>query len=425
MTLRLRLVISLGVLALLVAALYGTLVFTLFQRQQWAQLEAILARELGRMEGVLSDPRVGVPLFVPERSGTVVQLVTEDGRVVLPRGDVEPLPAGPEPGVVELGSGYYLSAMQSLRGGNSVRVGLEVTDEVTGRSLLARQLIWLGVLIALLSALLGGLLASRTLSPLSGLARQARRVDPANPEPVAYTGPRDEVAEVASALNATIGNIRLRRDEERAFLSEVAHELAAPLTLVKGHIDALKRRNGSETSRAEHLSAANSAAEELLLTSQDLLSLARGELDRALKNEVVKLDELLQRLEIAYPGVRVDAQPVKVVGDSHQLLQAIRNLVRNAVQATGTAEGVTLALREREGRAELQVRDQGPGIPPERMERIFERFFSGSSGAGVGLTVVSRIIEQHGGELKVDSGADGSTFTIVLPSFRAQLTTSA
>jgi two-component system OmpR family sensor kinase len=448
MTLRLRLVLAFGLLALVTAALYGGLTYVSFQRQQWVQLESLLARELARMEGALSNPRVGVPLFEAERGGTVVQLVTA-GRVVLPRpagGTLAVLPASGDPEVVSYRRGYYLSALRPLSGGSSVHVGLDVTDEVLARRLLARQLVWIGLSMAVLSALAAAITARRTLAPLTALARQARAVDPADPEPVEYRGPNDEVENVASALNAALANIRRRRQEERAFLAEVAHELAAPLTLVKGHLDAFERfgttaagavavagnggaRGGEAGKRldlpgAEHLRAAREAAQELLLTSQDLLAVARGELDRPVHNEVLRLDELLGRLARAYPGVRLFAQaPVRVVGDTHQLLQAIRNLVRNAVQASGSAEGVSIELSENGNLVELRVRDTGPGIPPERLDRIFERYYSGSSGAGVGLTVVSRIVEQHGGELRVETGTEGSCFTVALPSFAAQLAT--
>lgn len=427
MTLRLRLMLAFGLLALVSAALYGTLTYLLFQRQQWSQLESLLKAELARMEGVLADPQLGVPLLVTERGGTVVQLVSSEGRVVLPRPPTGVLPAGLEPGIVTFEDNYYFSAFRPLPGGSSLRVGLEVTDEIDARSELARQLVWLGLLMALAAALIGGLLARRALSPLATVARQARGIDPSDPAEVNYQGPRDEVSEVVVALNSALANIRHRREEERAFLAEVAHELAAPLTLVKGHLDAFTRHRKQDSAGGpgeEHLAAAQEAAQELLLTSQDLLAVARGELDKPLESEVVKLDELLSRLSRAYPGLSVTAPgSVLVVGDRHQLLQAIRNLVRNAVQASGDARGVRVRLSEDDRQVQVQVHDSGPGIPPERLERIFERYFSGSSGAGVGLTVVSRIVEKHGGELRVETSPEGSCFSLVLPSFAAQLAT--
>ncbi|MEX2534927.1 MAG: HAMP domain-containing sensor histidine kinase [Trueperaceae bacterium] len=458
MTLRLRMIVAFGVLALVTATLYGSLTFVVYQRNQWAQLEGLLNRELGRMQGALANPVVGVPLVNPERSGTVVQLVTADGRVVLPRDASGRLPAADEQQVVEFEGRQYLSAMRSLNGESTLRIGLDVTGEVRSRTDLARQLIWLGALISLLAAFLGGLVARGALSPLASLARQARGVDPSDPGIVEYRGPADEVAEVASALNAALSNIRERRAEERAFMAEVAHELAAPLTLVKGHLDAYLRddpraglRNerdhlgvqdladksafgspsdngaveistGGSSAGGSHLQAAREAAQELLLTSQDLLALARGELERRVQNDVLHVDELLDRVHRAYPDIQLDAaQGVRVVGDRHMLLQAIRNLVRNAIQASGGSQGVRVELEEFEQYVELRVRDRGPGIAPDRVERIFERYFSGSRGAGVGLTVVSRVVEQHGGELRVETGSCGSCFTVTLPSFAAQL----
>lgn len=427
MTLRLRMILAFGVLALVTATLYGTLTYVVYQRYQWAQLEGLLNRELGRMEGALANPVVGVPLATPERYGTVVQLVTVDGRVVLPRNADATLPAEEEQQVVDFDGRKYLSARRMLNGGSTLRIGLDVTEEINSRGDLARQLAWLGALISLVAALVGGLVAQGALSPLASLARQARGVDPSDPGQVEYRGPADEVAAVASALNAALGNIRQRREEERAFMAEVAHELAAPLTLVKGHLDAFERHGSAATKDREdrsHLRAASEAAQELLLTSQDLLALARGELERRVHNEVLRLDELIERVHRAYPGVQIAAaKGVRVVGDSHMLLQAVRNLVRNAIQASGSAAGVSVELVESGEHVELRVRDSGPGIAPERLERIFDRYFSGSRGAGVGLTVVSRVVEQHGGELRVETGADGTCFTVVLPSFAAQLST--
>lgn len=421
-------ILAFGVLALVTATLYGSLTFVVYQRNQWSQLEGLLQRELGRLEGVLASPVVGVPLVTPERLGTVMQLVTADGRVVLPRNAEATLPAEEETALVDFAGRKYLAARRTLNNGSTLRIGLDVTDEVNGRGDLASQLMWLGALISLIAALLGGLVAQGALSPLASLARQARGIDPADPGQVEYRGPKDEVAEVASALNAALGNIRQRREEERAFMAEVAHELAAPLTLVKGHLDAFERHGSTVRGDGEdrsHLRAANEAAQELLLTSQDLLALARGELERPLHNEVLRLDELLERVHRAYPGVRIEAaKGVRVVGDSHMLLQAVRNLVRNAIQASGGPGGVTVELVDSGKQVELRVRDTGPGIAPDRLERIFDRYFSGSRGAGVGLTVVSRVVEQHGGELRVETDTEGSCFTVVLPSFAAQLATA-
>lgn len=422
MTLRRRLVLAFGVLALAVAAAYGTLTYALNQRQQWRQLESLVLTELARAEEVLEQPRLGATLFSGDRSGWVLQLVSSNGEVVLPRGEQEGLPAVTEPELVRHQGRRLLSAARQLPAGGSVRLGLDVEDELVAARNLAAQLIWLGLASGALAALLGAALASRALTPLARLASSARRVDPADPRPVEYHGPDDEVAEVARALNAALANIRTRRDEERGFLAEIAHELAAPLMLVQGHLEAHSRPGAGEAERSRSLRAAQEAARELLLTSQDLLALARGELERPARMEVVRLQEVIERVKLDYPGVRSSGDSGTVVGDSLRLLQAVRNLVRNAVQATGREEDVTVSLEEREGEVAVSVSDRGPGIAPERLEHIFDRYYSGGGGAGVGLAVVNRVVEQHGARLAVDSGSGGTTFTITLPSFDTQLT---
>ena len=104
------------------------------------------------------------------------------------------------------------------------------------------------------------------------------------------------------------------------------------------------------------------------------------------------------------------------------MMQVVRNLVRNAVQATGSATKVQVTLERQGDSLVLEVRDWGPGMSEERLTRIFERFYSGGQGAGVGLSVAKSIVEQHDGTLSVRSIlGEGSSFTLTLPTFASQL----
>lgn len=165
----------------------------------------------------------------------------------------------------------------------------------------------------------------------------------------------------------------------------------------------------------------------MLRTSQDLLVLARGELERPLEFRVVDLREIVGRVADEYPGVRFDAdEPAEVVGDPERLMQVVRNLVRNALSAAGSPEGVALSLRTVDEQAVLEVRDSGPGMSEETMKRIFERGFSVGNGAGVGLSVCRRLVEQHHGELLVHSRlGEGSRFELRLTSLSSRLTSES
>jgi two-component system, OmpR family, sensor kinase len=259
----------------------------------------------------------------------------------------------------------------------------------------------------------------RMLHPLADLARQTRRVDPATPGTVTYRGPRDEVQELASGLNDALGAIRERQERERAFLHEVAHELAAPLTLVHYHLDELRRREPHEAS----LRAASDAARELLRTSQDLLVVARGELERVLEPVVLDLRDVVSRVADEYPGVQVEvAGAAEVVGDPARLMQVVRNLVRNAVQASGGTAGVRVRVRDGGDGHVVEVHDTGPGMSDDVRARAFDHGFSGGRGSGVGLAVVRALVERHGGRVEVASSTSaGTVMAVWLPSLASRL----
>src|SRR5690606_10186065 len=158
-------------------------------------------------------------------------------------------------------------------------------------------------LVILVATVIGLLTAGSQLAPLQRVAGQARALDPAAPGEIAYSGPADEIDDLVRALNSALAEIRIRQGAERSFLLEVAHELAGPLTLVRYHLAAVREEHPHDS----RLAAASDAAKELLHSSQDLLVLARGELERPLDLELFPLADLLTRVQAEYPGVRVRA----------------------------------------------------------------------------------------------------------------------
>jgi signal transduction histidine kinase len=163
----------------------------------------------------------------------------------------------------------------------------------------------------------------------------------------------------------------------------------------------------------------------------DLLALARADAGQLLMRRPVMLDALLvdvyQQARSQASHVRLaigDLEQVEMLGDPDRLKQLLFNLVNNACRYTPDGGRVTLALVERNGVASLTVSDTGPGIAPEDLPRIFERFYrtdharSGEvGGTGLGLAISQVIAEAHGGRIEVESqvGA-GSTFTVMLPT---------
>lgn len=431
MSLRTRLsLVTLGV-SLLGLFFFGTLAYLVFVRLQNAQLEALLARELQRVQSLLENPAVEAPFLSGAGESAVLQFVNAQEQVMVPL-RAEKLALRERPAFLEHEGRTLLvgslpwrtrdlssndpAARRTL---GTIRLGLDMSEVVAFRRTLVESMLASGLVIALLGAAFALYSVHRSLAPLRSIAARARRVDPSNPEIAPYQGPKDEVADLAEALVAALQNIRDRQHSERAFLAEVAHELAAPLTLVAAHLDGLARVQGSDP----QVRAAREAAHELLHTSQDLLSLARGELERPLEHEVVALADVLARLQGEFPGLRLAVlDEGLVVGSAQRLAQVARNLVRNAVQAAGEPGKVSLHLMRRGEEVVLEVHDEGPGIAAADLPHVFDRFFSRRGGAGLGLGIARSLVQAHGGELTVFSEiGQGCCFTVTLPSLVSSL----
>ncbi len=423
MTLRTRFSVAAALFALLVVFGFGGLAHVTFERQIGDHLETLLLADLERVTTLLERPSLGASFGGSGSDDVILQFVTHDERIALWWGDDALLPRHDRATTLRRGERTYLVAQAPWRATNgTIRLAHDVTASMEALSAITRVLVTSGVIVVLVATLLALVGIRRMLRPLTDLARETRGVDPSAPGRVPYRGPDDEVQDLADGLNTALAAIRSRREEERGFLLEVAHELAAPLTLVHYHLDGLRRHDPEDA----RLRAAADAARELLRTSQDLLVVARGELEREVEYRLLDLRAIVLRVAAEYPGVTVDAgaAAADVAGDPERLMQVVRNVVRNAVQASGAPSGVRLTLRTDGDAHVLEVRDAGPGMTPEARQHAFERGYTGGAGAGVGLAVARSLVERHGGTITVAStSAAGTTVALRLPSLASRLDT--
>jgi len=404
-----------------VVIVFGAAVDVGYRAQLSRQLKALLLEDLERVTVLLEQPMLGASFTGPAASGVVLQLVDADGQVVLAWGDGAPLPSHVEPTQFDEGGRSLLVAQAPWPvAGGTIRIAHDVTAALQSARDIRGWLHLAGVVVIAVAALAAWALAGRMLRPLADLAAQTRRLDAATPGSVDYRGPRDEVHDLAEGLNQALGAIRKRQQDERAFLLEVAHELAAPLTLVHYHLDGLRHMDPDDA----RLGAASDAARELLRTSQDLLVVARGDLVRHLESNLVDLRTVVRRIAGEYPGLEVvTGDLAQVVGDEERLMQVVRNLVRNAVQAGGGTAGVRVVLESDGGHHVLQVHDTGPGMTSEAAERVFERGYSGGGrGVGVGLAVARSLTELHGGTVRVAATSRaGTVMEVRLPDVTVRM----
>ncbi len=241
---------------------------------------------------------------------------------------------------------------------------------------------------------------------------------------------------MAERLQESVDQIRRDRDRGREFLADVSHELRTPIAALRTFNELLVEGAANDpTTRAEFLESSRAQLERLDWLAQNLLELSK--LDSGLVLLDLRPDDVRsaveQAVEQATPSARrrgvhlsmdLPREAIRVRHDPVRIGQVVTNLVGNALKFTPRGGMVEVAVRgTREGGAVIEVEDNGVGIDPSDLPRIFDRFFRGSraseargSGSGLGLAIVQSIVEMHGGTVTVESRlGGGSTFTVTLP----------
>lgn len=235
----------------------------------------------------------------------------------------------------------------------------------------------------------------------------------------------DEIARLATTMNSMLGRLNHSMDQQRRFVADASHELRSPLATIRAahEIGALHPENRDWAATTDDVLAELDRLDVLVAS---LLLLARAD-EHALRFKVadVDLDDIVltesRRLRsMGEVAVTVEAPPVRIKGDQTAIARALRNLTDNAARHATQRVGITLST---DGRiAKLMVDDDGPGIPADQRDRVFERFVRldasrsrDSGGAGLGLSIAREICHLHGGTLTVEDANAGARLVITLP----------
>ncbi len=321
-----------------------------------------------------------------------------------------------------------------------LQMGRSLTTRDQSISALGGNLLLAGIVAIVVAFGLGWVLAGMSLRPIHRLTQTAEAIGAERDfsRRVAHTGPDDEVGRLAKTFNAMLSELQAAYQQvgqalemQRRFVADVSHELRTPLTTLNGNVELLRREPPiSAEDRSEVLSDMASESRRLIRLVNDLLDLARADARRPLQSEPVPIkpivEEVCRQARLLAPDREIDCDPlpdVAVLGQADALKQVLLILLDNALKH---ADGpITVAGEVLEKQVIVSVHDSGPGIDPELLPRLFERFSRGrasgdDNGTGLGLAIAKALVEAQGGTLAIGSQpGEGSIFSVTLPQATA------
>lgn len=425
---------AIAVVTVAVALLASAVALVAWQRQSLTDaLDARLADRASAIETLLTAGRTP-PLLGGSSVEGFVQVVDDSGSVVTA---TDGLTAEPLPLPVSASAETYRTVAslpvdddafrvltRPLDGG-TLYVGstYDVVHESTAALLQALALTLPFVLVVV--AVLVWWLVGRTLRPVEAIRAEVAEISGDQlGRRVPLPASDDEISLLARTMNQMLDRLQHADQRQRQFTGDAAHELRSPLARIRAELEVERGRGGSAAQSFEVVLDDVRGMERLV---DDLLYLARADAGAMPATAPLDLDDVVLR-EVtrcaAEGGVTIDATGVSgahVLGNASMLARLVRNLLDNA--STHAASSVSVSLVEREGCAVLTVADDGPGLPDDDRERVFQRFTrvdearsTRMGGTGLGLAIARSIAEQHGGRLVALPSATGGVFELTLPT---------
>jgi len=430
-----------GVLTLIVC-MFSAGILLFVEARLYAGLDAQLGQEIATIGKVYREEpeelkdlasHWGITLFQVDEAGGIRQQTEAWEREGLSRAQRTGDSASPLSWTAPNGRRYRVHSVSE----SSYRVAAAV-DETSLRDTLwtLAVILAMGIPFAAGLAIAGGyFLAGRVLFPVGAMAQKAREI---TAESLAKRLPvdnaRDEFGQLATVFNETLSRLQDAFERLRRFTADASHELRTPLTAMRSvgevalqnTLDAVTYRDviGSMLEEVDRLTRlveslliltrADSGKIQLAPEALDLGVLAGHVIDQLR----VLADEKQQELTLQTP-IRVHA-----TGEAALIRHALMNLIHNAIKYTPNGGTITVEVNATGGRAMIEVRDTGPGIPAEHRDRIFDRFYRVDAsrsreegGVGLGLAIARWAVEANGGQIELASEeTDGSLFRVILPA---------
>ena len=302
-------------------------------------------------------------------------------------------------------------------------------------------LLGLSIPLIILGASAGGwFLANSALAPIDRITRAATQISTQDlSRRLNLKLPNDEVGRLAATFDKMLDRLEAGFEQQKRFIGDASHEMRTPLTILKGDVEVALIRPRSAAEYRETLEMVNHTADRLTGLVEELLLLARADNKQyPLQLEEFDVVELLARdvrhltprAESKQITLRLDApSSLFMTADPDKLARLFTNLIDNAIKYSEPGDSVCVNVTSRSHRVQVAISDTGPGIPPEHLPYLFDRFYrvdkarsrklaspSEASGLGLGLSIAQWLAQVHQGTIVVDSEVGrGTTFTVSLP----------
>jgi heavy metal sensor kinase len=474
MNIRLRLTLWYTAILTLILLVFGVAVYLGLSRSLIGTLDNHLKREAAQVIGgikfehgeeasedeeELHRPKGQLELRYRPEEGVLWRVLDRNGRPLIDPGYLAGVPVDP----AIISSGYAQLEYASLSNSTPIRLysvpfvienqgaGLvQVAESYAHIQEVEQRLVWLlavGVPFTLLAASAGGwFLASRALNPIDRITLAAQHISADDlHQRLNLKLPNDEVGRLAITFDQMLTRLENGFERQKQFIADASHELRTPLTILKGDVEVALNRPRSAAEYRETLEMVNQTTDRLTALVEELFLLARADNNQyPLQLEPFNLAELLTRQvadllpqaakkDIALSIEAPDSLPI--VADPTKLTRLFINLIDNALKYANPGDSVRITAAAQNKQACVVIADTGPGIPPEHLVHLFERFYrvdkarsryasataDSSSGAGLGLSIAEWLAKAHGGRIEVASQVgQGTTFTVWLPLDRAK-----
>jgi two-component system, OmpR family, sensor kinase len=333
---------------------------------------------------------------------------------------------------------YSRSIAPEMSSNEIVQVAFPITQPQQALNTLRLSLLIGSSLVIAAAFAIGWILAGTSLRPIGQITHTAQAIGAERnfSRRVAHTGPNDEIGYLATTFNTMLAELesayrQLERalESQRRFAADASHELRTPLTTVRGNIELLRREPPVDAAeRADILADTTNEVDRLIRLVNQLLVLARADAGQKRQRLALPLrplmDDVMRQAKLLAPQADIlcdSPAGALVLADSDALKQVLLILVDNALAHTLPGTRIWLAAAVTDGHVAISVRDAGPGIPPDVLPHIFERFYRGQvsrtgNRTGLGLAIARGLVEAQGGSIAASSQVgQGSVFTVSLP----------